>query len=150
MNKLSQRSQRKSQRIKCKYTLFNHLRDSEYRRSYTTLCSWCFLECAYYNGLSLQITSLVPVLRTEVPVGGGIGLFLLIHLFSLSVWGRTQPECIKASLLSDWGSNTKTWHLTLSSCFSVACNENFKTRWGRHIYSPTFALLRSSSRKVNN
>lgn len=138
----------KNQRIKCKYIVFElllwfwHVGD----RTYGGLLRWCFRGCAYYHSASLQITSLVAVLGTEVPGGGEIGLSSS-YLAGFCLSGRTQ---LSVHALWLWGSNTKTWHFTLSSCFSVACNENFKTRWGQHIHSPAFALLRSSNGKVNS
>lgn len=110
---------------------------------------WCFLECAYYHSASLQIVSLVPVLRTEVPGGGEIGLSSS-YPSGFCLWQAEHSWIYKDVLaLWLWGSNTKTWHFTLSSCFSVAWNENLKTEWGQHIYSPAFALLRSGNGKVN-
>ena len=42
-----------------------------------------------------------------------------------SVWQRWVYEEVLA--LWFWGSDTKTWHLTLmSSCFPLTCNERFK------------------------
>lgn len=125
---------------------FQHIED----RWYGGLLRWCFPGCAYYHSASLQMTSLVAVLRTEVPGAGEIGL----SSSYLSGFCPCQAEhsWVYKDVLALWlwGSNTKTWHFTLSSCFSLACNENFKTRWGQHIYSPAFALLRSSNGKVNS